>query len=88
MVIDEHSATTPTKLEHASKKTKVVKSKHKENKSWSKSSNKESSGEVVSKTNNYCAHLMKYIHKLPIDSIIIIVANNEGKTYISTSSNL
>ncbi|KAF1892906.1 hypothetical protein Lal_00039980 [Lupinus albus] len=43
MVIDEHSATTPTKVEHASKKTKVVKSKHKENKSWSKSSNKESS---------------------------------------------
>ncbi|KAF1892998.1 hypothetical protein Lal_00024128 [Lupinus albus] len=45
MVIDEHSATTPTKVEHASKKTKVVKSKRKENKSRSKSSNKESSGE-------------------------------------------
>ncbi|KAF1892942.1 hypothetical protein Lal_00048541 [Lupinus albus] len=52
MVIDEHSATTPTKVEHASKKTKVVKSKRKENKSWSKSSNKESSGEVKKRRNH------------------------------------
>ncbi|KAF1863286.1 hypothetical protein Lal_00031371 [Lupinus albus] len=68
----EHSATSPPRVEHASKKTKVVKSKHKENKTRSKSSNKELSGEVVSKNTNFCAQLMKYVQKLPTDYIIII----------------
>ncbi|KAF1866169.1 hypothetical protein Lal_00031473 [Lupinus albus] len=43
-VIAEHNATSPPRVEHASRKTKVVKSKHKVNKSRSKSSNKERKG--------------------------------------------
>ncbi|KAF1893915.1 hypothetical protein Lal_00002464 [Lupinus albus] len=61
-VTAEHNATSPPRVEHASKKTKVVKSKHKGNKPRSKSSNKESSGEVVSKNTNYYAQLMKYLY--------------------------
>ncbi|KAE9617746.1 hypothetical protein Lalb_Chr03g0038641 [Lupinus albus] len=66
-VIVEQSATSPPRVEPASKKTKVVKSKHKENKPQSKSS----SGEVVSKKTNFCALLMKHVQKLPSDYIFV-----------------
>ncbi|KAF1877063.1 hypothetical protein Lal_00033616 [Lupinus albus] len=70
--IAEYNATSPPRVEYVSKKAKVVKSKLKENKSRSKSSYNESSGEVVSKKTNYCAHLMKHVQKLLDYSIIII----------------
>ncbi|KAF1865977.1 hypothetical protein Lal_00041675 [Lupinus albus] len=70
--IVEHSATSPPRVEHASKKDKVVMSKLKKNKPRSKSSYKESRGEVVSKKANFCAKLMKHIQNLLDDFVIRI----------------
>ncbi|KAF1891478.1 hypothetical protein Lal_00012366 [Lupinus albus] len=67
MVSADHSATSPPRIdEHASKNAKVVKSKQ-----WPKS-NLELSGEVAPKKTNFCAKLMKFVHKLPVDSTIMI----------------
>ncbi|KAE9598594.1 hypothetical protein Lal_00021092 [Lupinus albus] len=66
-VFADHSAISPPRIdEHSSKKAKVVKSKP-----WSKS-NLESSGEVVPKKTNFCEKLMNQVHKLPVDSTIVL----------------
>ncbi|KAF1871036.1 hypothetical protein Lal_00020770 [Lupinus albus] len=65
MVSADHSATSPLIIdEHASKKAKVVKSKPQSK------SNLESLGEVTPKKTNFCAKLMNYVQKLPVDSTI------------------
>ncbi|KAF1869435.1 hypothetical protein Lal_00022903 [Lupinus albus] len=58
----DHSATSPPRVENASKKAKVVKSKPRS----------KLSGEVGSKKTNFCAKLMKYVQKLPGDFTIMI----------------